>query len=332
MATGFSKMQKQFFVLIGMFLFLTMVLHLVPTHYDFHNSVLLSMSLSKLSMLNASKNFTGTAVTQSSDKTKPDKINIWKVIPDNDRIVAQVKFSPTVDSSLPPKRILLAHGVEGWSAVSGKQTFVHHECPVQNCELLGAPRDGQLVDARMFKEIDLNSFTYETQAKMTPRHPDQVWIMFALESPEASPSYEAFHDVINWTATYRYDSTMITPYDKFQPFDNFTKIDDYKPDKNYAEGKSKLAAMFVSNCYASNDRMGFVKNLQKYMSVDVYGYCGTLTCDKGSQQTCFDMLKKDYKFYFAFENANCRDYITEKLFLNALRYVFLLLLLRITRL
>ncbi len=32
------------------------------------------------------------------------------------------------------------------------------------------------------------------------------------------------------------------------------------------------------------------------------------------------MLSKEYKFYLAFENSNCKDYITEKFFINGLGY------------
>lgn len=32
------------------------------------------------------------------------------------------------------------------------------------------------------------------------------------------------------------------------------------------------------------------------------------------------MFKKDYKFYLAFENSNCKEYITEKLFENSYEY------------
>jgi len=64
--------------------------------------------------------------------------------------------------------------------------------------------------------------------------------------------------------------------------------------------------------------MNYIRELQKYIQIDVYGNCGTLSCEKRRGKDCFDMLKKDYYFYFSFENSNCRDYITEKLYQNGL--------------
>ena len=55
--------------------------------------------------------------------------------------------------------------------------------------------------------------------------------------------------------------------------------------------------------------------------LQVYGQCGTHSCLRANAKQCFELLSKNYKFYLAFENANCRDYITEKFFLNALQYV-----------
>lgn len=45
--------------------------------------------------------------------------------------------------------------------------------------------------------------------------------------------------------------------------------------------------------------------------------CGTHTCDKSNETGCAQLLNKNYKFYLAFENSNCRQYLTEKLFKNA---------------
>lgn len=52
--------------------------------------------------------------------------------------------------------------------------------------------------------------------------------------------------------------------------------------------------------------------------MDIYGACGNYKCPRSTADKCFDILDNDYKFYLAFENSNCRDYITEKFFVNAL--------------
>jgi len=84
-------------------------------------------------------------------------------------------------------------------------------------------------------------------------------------------------------------------------------------------GKTKLVAWFVSNCNAVNGRENYVNELRQYIDVHVYGVCGDLSCPRSDARRCFDMLATDYKFYLAFENSNCRDYITEKFYWNALK-------------
>lgn len=72
-------------------------------------------------------------------------------------------------------------------------------------------------------------------------------------------------DLINWTATYRHDSTIVAPYEKFVPYNSSIRT---KPqNKNYAAGKTKKVAWFVSNCGARNGRRQYADELAKYIQV-----------------------------------------------------------------
>lgn len=142
-----------------------------------------------------------------------------------------------------------------------------------------------------------------------------MWIFYILESPSNLVPIMRKNDVFNWTASYRLDSDIVTPYERWTYYNPaITQVDIL--DRNYAFNKTKKVAWFVSNCWTANKRLQYAQELSKYISVDIYGRCGKLTCKVS--ENCFKMLDEDYKFYLAFENSNCIDYISEKLFLNAL--------------
>ncbi|CAH8625279.1 unnamed protein product [Schistosoma guineensis] len=96
------------------------------------------------------------------------------------------------------------------------------------------------------------------------------------------------------------------------------------PSRNFAAGKSKKVAWFVSNCAAKSPRLQYAEELSKYISVDIYGKCGTKVCSRNlindpSLLDCFKLIRQNYKFYLSFENSLCSWYITEKLYKNALK-------------
>ena len=124
--------------------------------------------------------------------------------------------------------------------------------------------------------------------------------------------------LFNWTASYRHDSDIVAPYEKFVQYPDYKAADIDSPSRNYAAGKTRKVAWFVSNCSARNKRLQYAKELAQYIEVDLYGKCGTMKCSRAISGLCFQLLNKDYKFYLAFENSNCKDYITEKFFINGL--------------
>lgn len=76
----------------------------------------------------------------------------------------------------------------------------------------------------------------------------------------------------------------------------------------------------ISNC-ESKGRLKYIEELRASgVEVDVIGRCGNASCPRGrNEERCLKMMEAEYKFFFAFENSKCEDYITEKLWETALK-------------
>ena len=89
-------------------------------------------------------------------------------------------------------------------------------------------------------------------------------------------------------------------------------------DHSWNEGKDRLLLWLVSKC-GTTERNLIFQELESYLPSDrvhKYGGCSELKdpCqgDLKLNETCLEKFTKRYKFYAAFENTRCEDYITEK--------------------
>lgn len=160
------------------------------------------------------------------------------------------------------------------------------------------------VDAVLFSQHDIGMTTSYPEY----RHPAQVWVLYNMEAlTNFRKDMTSLHNVFNWTMTHREDSTVVTPYGRMVHL-SFSETRDYIPG-NYAKSKNKMAAWIVSHCADAGRRYRIIDELSKYIQIDIYGKCGNIPCPRVKNPVC---ESSDYKFRIAFENCNCKDYVTEK--------------------
>lgn len=167
----------------------------------------------------------------------------------------------------------------------------------------------------------LFSFEYLSISKDFPRSRPvgQKWIMHIIESPWKSTyvDFSRFDNLFNVTLTYHTKSDIVANYSHgyFRRRSMGEQIEWLKHHKasNYASGKKRPVAAFISNCHAHSNRVQYIKHLKRYIAVDIYGRCGSLTCRRNISRECYYMLNRTYKFYLSFENMICQEYVTEKL-------------------
>ena len=148
------------------------------------------------------------------------------------------------------------------------------------------------------------------------RRGNQRWILLHHEAPPNTPVQvmQALNDRINWTVTYRSDSDVVlTPKyrRRLVPINQTQSIN--------TSSKRRLVAWFVSNCKTDSRREDFVIDLRKTVTIDIFGSCGSYSCQPKMSHKCYETIEREYFFYLSLENSICKDYVTEKLF-NILDY------------
>ena len=172
-------------------------------------------------------------------------------------------------------------------------------------------------DKQRFEESDLVVFHARNMPSvdhlrtlLKNRSTSQRWVYALWESPNATPNPGPLNGLFNSTWTYRSDSDFWSPYGSYEELSEEEKMNEIKNIPDYSQGKTELVAWMVSNCGAQ-PRMAFAETLKKYIKFDVFGRCSGKF---GQPKGCGNLTAclKTFKFYLAFENALCEDYITEK--------------------
>ncbi|KAG5895854.1 hypothetical protein JTB14_038279 [Gonioctena quinquepunctata] len=188
-------------------------------------------------------------------------------------------------------------------------------CPVNNCDITYKDSAIKTADIAIFH---LHRMKSAKELPAETRNPNQIWAFLTDESPHntflsSKVKLKDFDGVFNWSMTYRWDSDIPVPYGR-------TVLRKYPMqfELNLTKKRDVLVAVMGSNCGGKNHRWAYIKELQKHIQVDVYGKCGPLKTCPGHFRTDCPAIEK-YMFYLSFENSNCDDYITEKLWWNAYR-------------
>ena len=171
-------------------------------------------------------------------------------------------------------------------------------------------------DAVIFRGIRL-----KWKPPPTKRKPNQTWIFLEHEPPHIvwHTNLTLFNGLFNITATYTSDSDI--PRNDFRKkcLRNYTLLQELQS-RDYTQKKrtDHIVAWFVSDCKTQSKREQYAKTLHKHLELDVYGLCGPYSCGNRftwADDNCFQKLlhfNGSYKFYLAFENSLCEEYVTEK--------------------
>ena len=244
-----------------------------------------------------------------------------------------------------PKIILFWNN---WNPSMGDTPLIEGLCPVTSC--MFTP------DQSLFNYSDVVLFFHNingTSVPSLPRHRQHHQrFVFAIDTIQHSnksninllnslfDDNRTRYNFFNWTMTYRRDSDAvlrqhlgaIEPITSVNSIKSKNKAKKMAPSSFWMKKKSviaqtisrdglktKLIAWNPSRCSTEIHREDYVNQLRRYVPVDIYGHCGSGNLSCGNSGNCEDVFRSGYKFYLAFEESWCPDYVTAE-FYQALQY------------
>ncbi|KAF9281172.1 hypothetical protein BGZ68_006809 [Mortierella alpina] len=161
----------------------------------------------------------------------------------------------------------------------------------------------------------------------------KAWVLNTAERPQAQAYQQKYISLFTYQFTYHFNSDFIGTYFTAghqtagafinlvtrPPLHTLASKNLFRQTGFHSADPSPLApvAWIVSNCNAISGRHFMVNQLKRHINVDIYGHCIPNRAwpkrSDGQTDMTDEELVSHYKFYLAIENANCEDYVTEKL-------------------
>lgn len=187
----------------------------------------------------------------------------------------------TLTNFLPNNTKLILYWTDAWGSKDfaigfGSEPF--QKCQYRNCY---ATDNRNLFPLETYDALLFHAWhTNVTRCGIPPsRSPKQKYVIMHREPPPFSKvdALKSYGIYMNWTMTYRFDSDLAMRHG----FVVRSERQGYRiPNRSMLQNKSRMIAWFVSHCETDSHREDLVKEMTKYVPVDVYGQCGTLYCER----------------------------------------------------
>ena len=247
-----------------------------------------------------------------------------------------------------PKLILVygpTRSYEPWGPINSHETknykFVDWDgtpCEETRCQITFDKKLLPFSDAVLVHRNWMQIKRIEEELLRIKRPLEQRWVFYTKESPGMMPLTPLVNGFFNWTATYRRDADFFVPYGYYAPLKEQNEqltagdiqdssqtinLQSMEDEVNHANGKDKLA-LHGASTHCVGQRFELIRALMKYIDISFFGKCAdqfesnnTFVCPFNLENGCDEEIKR-HKFYLAFENSLCIDYVTEKYWRNSL--------------